>query len=252
MQSRWGPCMISVSIISHGHGTMVEALVAELLACPEIGQVLVTKNIPEPLSLPQDARLLMIDNMVPAGFSANHNRAFAYCTLPYFCPLNPDIRLRGNPFPGLLTALEDTGAALASPLIKNSSGEVEDSMRPFPTMRSLLLKALHLSENRYTIQEGSAVFYPEWIAGMFMLFRSPDFKQLGGFDAGFFLYYEDVDICIRAWKKSMKVMACPAVSVVHDAQRASHRNIMHMGLHLESMLRYFLKHWHRLPSLPTQ
>jgi N-acetylglucosaminyl-diphospho-decaprenol L-rhamnosyltransferase len=242
--------MICISIISHGHGTMVEALVAELLVCPEIGTVLVTKNIPESLSLPQDARIQIIDNMTPAGFSANHNRAFTFCTLPYFCPLNPDITLQGNPFPLLLKAMEEAGAAVAAPLIKNSKGQVEDSIRPFPTIRSLLLKALLLSNNSYAVQEGSPAFYPEWVAGMFMLFHSSDFKRLGGFDAGFFLYYEDVDICVRVWKEGMKVIACPTVSIVHDARRASHKDIAHMWLHMGSMFRYFLKHWQRLPSLP--
>ena len=48
-----------------------------------------------------------------------------------------------------------------------------------------------------------------------------------------------------------ELLACPEISVEHDARRVSHRNLLHMGLHLASLLRYFLKHCHRLPSLPT-
>jgi len=244
--------MIFISIISHGHGKMVAALVAELLECPEIGKIVVTKNIPESLQLPQDSRIMVTENAGPAGFAANHNAAFRHCALRYFCPLNPDIQLLGNPFPSLLTAIEEGNAAVVAPLVKNPLGVVEDSLRPFPTIRSLLSKALVLSDNCYKIKDFQTVFYPEWVAGMFMLFRSADYRQLGGFDSRFFLYYEDVDICARAWKSGMKVMACPSVYVVHDAQRASHRNIFHMWLHLQSMVRYFLKHWLRLPSLPNR
>lgn len=82
-----------------------------------------------------------------------------------------------------------------------------------------------------------------------MLFRSEDFRRLQGFDEKFFLYYEDVDICARAWKSGMKVLACPSVSVIHDAQRASRRNLQHMKWHAASMMRYFWKHAGRLPPV---
>lgn len=243
--------MISISIISHSHGAMVERLVAELLTCPEIEQILVTRNIPESLDLPKDDRILVLDNIVPVGFASNHNRAFHHCTQLYFCPLNPDIQLLGNPFPPLLAAMENTEAAIVAPLVRNPSGSLEDSLRSFPTLYSLLLKALKVSDGRCNIKEGQSVVYPEWVAGMFMLFRSSNFRQLDGFDPKFFLYYEDVDICVRTWKAGMKVLACPSVSVIHDAQRASHRNLRFLRWHISSMARYFYKHWGRLPVLPS-
>lgn len=241
--------MLTVSIVSHHHGAMVERLVADLLDYPEIGQVIVTRNFPEPMTLPQDERILSIDNSIPAGFAANQNEAFRHCALPFFCPLNPDIQLQGNPFPSMLASMIESGAALAAPLIKNTSGEIEDSMRSFPTVRSLLSKVLGFPDGRYKVRDNQAVFHPEWVAGMFMLFRSEDFKKLGGFDTQFFLYYEDVDICARTWKAGMKVLACPAVSVIHDAQRESHINVRYMCWHLASMTRFFFKHWGRLPTL---
>jgi len=240
---------IAISIVSHGHGAMVERLVAALLDCPEVGQVIVTRNIPESLALPENARVTSIDNSQPAGFAANHNAAFCHCNQPYFCPINPDIRLLNNPFPALITSMKKKDAALAAPLVRNPSGKLEDNIRFFPTLRSLLLKLLSISDGRYLSADGPSVFCPEWVAGMFMLFRSADFRRLGGFDPRFFLYYEDVDICVRAWKAGIKVVACPAISVEHDAQRASHRNLRHLRWHLVSMARYFIKHWGRLPRV---
>lgn len=243
--------MISVSIVSHGHGRMVERLVASLLKCAEVGQVTVTYNIPEALTLQADKRILIINNVAPAGFATNHNAAFENCSLPYFCLLNPDIQFQGNPFPALLTAMHSTGAALTAPLVQNTDGAVEDSIRYFPSMRSLLSKGLGFSDGRYLLESCPPPFYSEWVAGMFMLFRSADFKRLGGFDTQFFLYYEDVDICVRTWKAGMKVLACPAVTVIHDAQRESRRNLRYLGWHLASLARYLRKHWGRLPTLPN-
>lgn len=228
---------------------MVERLTNSLLPFPEVGQIRVTCNLPEALCLPPDPRIVCVNNESPLGFAANHNNAFKECQLPYFCPLNPDIEIPHNPFPSLLAALHLTGAALVAPRVTNARGVCEDSIRTFPTLRSLVNKALGLSDGRHRINEHAALFYPQWVAGMFMLFKRSSFAQLKGFDPQYFLYYEDVDICVRAWKSGMKVLVCPQVSVVHNAQRASRHNIRHLYWHLSSMGRYFYKHWGRLPCI---
>ena len=84
---------------------------------------------------------------------------------------------------------------------------------------------------------------------MFVLFRSADFEKLRGFDPKFFLYYEDVDICVRAAKVGIGLIVCPSAVVIHDARRDSHRSLRHLRWHLASMGRYFLKYWGRLPSV---
>ena len=228
---------------------MVVRLVEALLGFPEVAQVLVTCNLPESLVLPSSSRVTLIDNPHPKGFGANHNAAFANCQQPFFCPLNPDIELLRNPFPALLGALASLDVAMVAPMVVTPDGNIEDSVRYFPTLRSLLRKAFGGADGRYPLAAGQASFHPEWVAGMFMLVRGSDFARLGGFDERFFLYYEDVDICVRAWKLGMKIMACPQVSVIHDARRESHRSSRHLRWHLASMARYFLKHWGRLPHV---
>lgn len=242
--------MIGVSIVSHGHGKMVLPLIETLLACNEVKQILFTKNVPEIISSPIDPRVFLIENNIVKGFAANHNAAFSHCSQPYFCPINPDITLPANPFPLLLESIVQHKAALAAPLVLSPNGSIEDSVRSFPTMFSLLLKIAGGVKGRIQFNADQPICYPDWVAGMFMLFRSVDFAALGGFDEKFFLYYEDVDICARAWKASMKVVACSAASVIHDARRSSHRNSKYFYWHVASMARYFLKHWGRLPCVP--
>ncbi len=228
---------------------MVERLVESLLGFPEVAQILVTRNISESSALVSSLRVTVIENNFPKGFGANHNAAFAHCLQPFFCPLNPDIELPGNPFPELLLTMSQTGASLVAPLVLSPDGKIEDNLRYFPTFASLAWKIFGGADGRYLWRPGQANFQPEWVAGMFMLFRSSDFTRLGGFDERFFLYYEDVDICVRAWKQGMKITACLQVSVVHDARRDSHRSYRHLSWHLTSMARYFLKHWGRLPRV---
>lgn len=224
-------------------------LVGELLAFPEVSQIILTLNVPESVALPDDARVTFIGNAQPKGFGANHNAAFAACAQTFFCPLNPDIEFDRNPFPALSAALGDKRVALVAPLVRSPDGNIEDSMRHFPTPGSLLMKALGGSDGRYIVREGEAEFSPEWVAGMFMLFRSRDFHDLGGFDERFFLYYEDVDICVRVWRKGMRILACPKAGVIHDARRDSRRSLRHLRWHLGSMARFLWKHRGRLPTV---
>ncbi len=239
--------MIAVSIVSHGHGSMVGELVCKVLDLPEVSEVLLTLNVPEDLQLPHDERLRIVRNSRPKGFGANHNTAFAMSAQPYFCPMNPDIGLKESSFPPLMLALANNLVGLAAPRVNAPNGRHEDSWRYFPTLRSLFAKFLGKSDGRYTIPANGLAFSPDWVAGMFMLFRSAAFRDIGGFDEGFFLYYEDVDICVRLWKSGYRIVAVPEAVVVHDAQRDSHRSGRHLRWHLASMARYFLKHWGRLP-----
>ena len=241
---------VTLSIVSHGHAALLAGLLADIAAIPAVAEVIVTVNVPEALvAAPGNltGRVRWRRNVSPRGFGANHNAAFADCKTPYFCVLNPDIRLREDPFPALLACLAERGAALAAPRTLAPDGSEEDSIRHFPTPAGLALKALGKSRGTYAV--AAAPFFPDWVGGMFMLFRAADFKRVGGFDERFFMYYEDVDICARLWRQGGRIVACPQASVIHAARRASHRDGRHLRWHLASMARYFWKHLGRLPKV---
>ena len=77
---------VCVSIVSHGHGAMVERLVTALLDYPEVGQIILTLNVPENLVIPDDARISLVHNSTSKGFGANHNSAFLKCMQAFFAP----------------------------------------------------------------------------------------------------------------------------------------------------------------------
>jgi hypothetical protein len=233
--------MITVSVVSHGHGDMASRLVSRLLAFNEVSKVILTCNIPETLRMTDDSRLVLIKNPTPKGFGANHNSAYRLSKTDYFCVLNPDIELPSNPFPLLTSAMQSHAADIAAPVVLAPNGKVEDSIRHFPTLGSLFSKAMGGPDGRYIIRSSHPSFEPDWVAGMFMLFLTKAYRQLQGFDESYFLYYEDVDICRRAHRLGLKIVCCPDVYVVHHAQRASRRSLSHMRWHLTSMLRYLAK-----------
>jgi N-acetylglucosaminyl-diphospho-decaprenol L-rhamnosyltransferase len=249
LMSDVSPPRVTVSVVSHGHGSMVSDLLEDLSGMLDVASVLLTLNVAEappkiPVRLRQ--RLTIIENSLPKGFAANHNTAFLHCQTPYFCVLNPDIRISLNPFSKLIEALVVHNAGMAAPSVRNPAGEIEDSARYFPTFTQLLSKLFGASDGRIQIQ-GENPQVIDWAAGMFMLFKSDVFRKIEGFDEGYFLYYEDVDISARLWKEGRSVVLHPGVTVIHYAQRASRRNLHHMIWHLSSLARYFYKHAWRLP-----
>jgi GT2 family glycosyltransferase len=203
--------------------------------------VLLTVNVPE--SLPFDPAtfrfpLRVLGNRAPRGFGTNHNAAFHESRGELFGVLNPDIRLRGDPFGPLAERLRDPAIGVVAPLVRNPAGGVEDSARRMPTPWSILRKALFgTGDPDYRI--GTEDVHPEWVAGMFMLFRRETFAAARGFDTRYFLYYEDVDLCTRLALAGKRIVYCPAVEVVHDARRESHRDLGYLRVHVASMLRFF-------------
>jgi GT2 family glycosyltransferase len=240
---------ITVSVVSHGQGRLVAALLEDVALYPNVSAVILTQNIPEEdIPCPEQlrSRLRVIRNNYPLGFGANHNQAFGFCKTRFFAVLNPDIRLTEDPFPQLVLALEMSRGGVIAPSVRNPEGSLEDSARHFPTPLSLLRKLIGLGDGRVEIDD-AAPQDVDWTAGMFLLFPASAFGELGGFDEDFFLYYEDVDICARLWKCGRRVILHPGVTVIHAAQRTSRRNLRYMKWHLASMVRYLGRYSGRLP-----
>lgn len=232
---------ITLSIVSHAQNALVNQLLGDVQrVCAGRVALVLTQNIPDPVSfatgdLHCPAEIFV--NRERKGFGANHNAAFAHCRTPYFCVCNPDIRLMSDPFPALSQALAGEQAAVAAPLVRNLAGVAEDSVRRFPTA-AILLKKL-LSDTRmpdYPTDSGPLVV--DWVAGMFMLFRSDAYRAVGGFDETYFLYYEDVDICHRLHVAGKTVVFEPRAEVIHDARRASRRDPRLALHHLAGIFRF--------------
>jgi N-acetylglucosaminyl-diphospho-decaprenol L-rhamnosyltransferase len=235
---------LTLSVVSHGQRDVVGQLLADLDEHVRVPfRLVLTENIPEQGAIPLGGYQFSMETIVNVerkGFGANHNAAFARSKADFFCVLNPDIRVAADPFPALLELMRSHAIAVASPSILDPTGRVEDHARHFPTVLELGCKALGVV-SRESISGNHDVHFPDWISGAFMLFRAEAFSRVGGFDEGYFLYYEDVDICAKLRDTGLEVAVCPQVSVVHAAQRASHRNLRYSLWHARSVFRFFAR-----------
>jgi GT2 family glycosyltransferase len=245
---------ITVSIVSHGHagevGQLLERLAALGASAPR--RVIVTLNRPEPTARqtwsaarwPFD--LALIDNRQPAGFGANHNRAFRLDgergASGLFAVLNPDIGWQADPFTPMLARLAQAPqAGLVYPVQQDGNGGLQDHERLAPTPARLWARWRPGGRPR-ELPAGAA---PEWVNAAFMLLRREAFASVGGFDEGYYMYCEDVDLCLRLQLAGWRLARADDAVVEHRARRASHRDARHLFWHLASLWRLWRSRaWH--------
>jgi len=237
------PPKITVSVVSHNQGALVENLLADIgryVSMPV--RVVLTVNIPEAgrnwSSADFPFELEVTRNSIPKGFGENHNAALARARSDLFCVLNPDIRFTADPFPPLAALLMNSKIGVVAPAVTAPDLTPEDHARDFPSIFSLAAKAFGVRPHSRA-PAGRVVFYPDWVAGMFMLFRTETLRAVHGFDERYFLYYEDVDLCARLRKADYEVAVCSDASVIHAARRESRKNLRYAKWHLRSALRFF-------------
>lgn len=235
------PPVITLSIVSHGQAQLIRSLLADLSRLPQHNfEVVITINVPEDESAYRGYpfSIFIIRNKTPKGFGENHNAAFLQTAANWFAVVNPDIRVHSLNMEVLLIPFENENVAAVAPIVLSKDGNVEDSARKFPTLLRLARRLL-LKERGGDYKIGMEPFSVDWVAGMFVVFRSDVFKQISGFDdRRFFMYMEDADICQRLKESGFQVVVNPGVQVTHMAQRASRRNLRHMRWHVTSAFRY--------------
>lgn len=238
----------TLSVVSHGHGPLLDKLLRDLAEQEGIAEhlVIVTLNLADEIfdeSAHPGVRLLVIRNTAPKGFAANHNAAFRESVGTWFAVLNPDLRLpdRGAMRRLFAAPAAASQVALRAPVVLDSAGRPEDSVRTNLTPWSLLGRAAgldrRLRQPEGPIRRGDPFF---WLAGMLLVIDRAAYRQIGGFDERYFLYCEDCDLCARLYVAGFTLELDRSVQVVHDAQRDSHRSLTHLRWHLASLAKYWM------------
>lgn len=238
-----------VSVVSHGHGALVQRLLLQLagLSAGSIARVVVTHNIPEPAPQPPAGgwpfRVEIVCNAAPRGFGANHNHALRDAVEPFVCVLNPDVELlpAQEPFEALLRAASVPGVGCAYPLQLDTAGRVQDCEREIPSPLALWRRRVLRQHERVV----------DWVNAACLVLPLQVWQAVGGFDESYFMYCEDVDLCLRLRQCGLQLQRAQAC-VVHAGQRASGRHWRHLAWHVRSLLRLWCSDvYRRARGLPA-
>lgn len=237
--------LISLSVVSHGDSEKVSHLLTSLQkngSDTKRFQIILTDNLRNDLpdfDSTAWASLHVLRNNHPLGFAKNHNLAFKLAQGKYFAILNPDLVFEEPIFEPLINKLNTYHVDLIAPKIVDENGVTQDSFRSLPSPYKIIKRRLlrHHVEEFHADHNG--MIKPDWIAGMFWLMSSNIFRQLGGMDEKYRLYFEDVDFCTRARLNGMKILVDSKIQIRHNAQRSSRKSLYYFFLHTMSAMRFF-------------
>lgn len=246
---------VSVVVVNHDSGPHLQRCLGALVAAAGdcSFEVVVVDNasryddLRNLHSLVQGLRL--IRNHENRGYGRACNQGMAAASSQFLCFLNPDTIPEGRCLEKLVRRIQSLpGAGAVGPAIFNSDGSLYPSCRVVPSLGVALGHAvfgLVWPGNPFTTRYQLADWDHEserevdWISGAAMVVRRKAFLEAGGFDEGFFMYAEDVDLCDRLRRAGWRIIYDPESAMTHHSagstRRAPYQMIRH---HHFSLIRY--------------
>ncbi len=252
---------VSAVVISHGHA---EELVRSLPAlAPQVDELLLIANpVPDsvPADLPEDVRVLRNERVL--SFAANANLGTANTAHELVLIANPDAVPEPEAVAILRRFLEEhVRCGVAGPRMLYSDGSWQPSRRSFPTIGAtlvrrtplrLLFPPLRYQRKHYLLDERPAEpVQTDTMLGAFLLQRRAMLEEIGGWDAGYRMYCEDIDLNYRAARAGWERWYVPAAVVHHEYAAVVDKKFLtrHTLWHARAMLRFLRKHPERLLAL---
>jgi N-acetylglucosaminyl-diphospho-decaprenol L-rhamnosyltransferase len=206
-------------------------------------------------------RLDLVRNRENRGFAVACNQGAARGQAPLVLFLNPDVRVEEDTVAAAARYLEDPahrGVGILGVQLLDVAGRVQVSCARAPTAAGLLLQTLFL--DRICPALVPPHFVTEWdhgdtrpvdqVMGAFLMIRRSLLDRLGGFDERFFLYYEDVDLCMAARENGSAVVHYAGARAIHEGQGTTaavkDRRLFHL---LSSRVLYATKRHGRIAAI---
>jgi len=228
---------------------------------PQVDELVVVANGPKSVTgLPEGVRVL--ENAQRRGFSANINAGIATTSGEYVVVSNPD----AIPEPDAvaqLVAFADSHprCGVAGPKMVNPDGTLQASRRAFPTIAGTVVRRTPLRllfpplrwQRRHYLLDAPAdrPLQVDTMLGAFLLMRRTMLQEIGGWDDGYQLYVEDIDLSYRAMKAGWERWWVPDAVVHHEYQAVIDKRFFTVRnwWHVKAMARFLRKHPERLLAL---
>jgi GT2 family glycosyltransferase len=241
---------VAAVVVSHGHARLLAESLPALRA--QVDELVVIANVPG--SVP--AGVEAIHNERPLGFAANLNRGFARTTAELVISANPDATATPGAVAALRAFMESRPrCGIAGPRMEYPGGGWQPSRRRFPTVAGTVVRRTPLrlvvpQRRHFHLDEPvpSEPIEADWMLGGFLMLRRTMLDELGGFDEGYRLYGEDIDLAYRAARAGWERWYVPQAVVRHEHQaETDSRWLTRRTLwHWAGVLRFVRKHPERL------
>ncbi len=244
---------VAAVVVSHAQADELERSLPALRA--QVDELVVIANVPGSAPAGIDA----VRNERPLGYAANLNRGAALTSAELIVAANPD----ATPEPGAVGALrafaeQRPRCGVAGPRMLFPDGTWQPSRRRFPTVGGTIVRRtplrLVVPQRRHFHLDDVPPVEPvraDWMLGGFLLLRRAMLDELGGFDEGFRLYGEDIDLQYRAARAGWECWYVPGAVVRHEHHAVTDKSWLTRRTlwHWAGIARFVRKHPERLRAL---
>ncbi|MFN8140613.1 MAG: glycosyltransferase family 2 protein [Fimbriimonadales bacterium] len=194
----------------------------------------------------------MVENL---GFGKGHNFAFTKASGKLLMPLNSDTVVKPGAIKQLIEFMnQNVNVGIVGPKLLNPDGSLQYSCRKFPTPAAALFRNTPLGKffpNTRFVKEYLMTEWKhdepmdvDWVSGAAFVMRRELYDKIGGFDERFFMYMEDVDLCMRTHSASYRVVYFPVPTITHAIGRSTDRMPQKMIRQFHSsMFLFYKKHY---------
>ena len=246
---------VSGVVVTHGPHPDLDRCLAAL--APQVDELVVVANPPAP---EVEARLLVNERVL--GFAANANKGIAATSAPFVVVANPDTEPHPDAVRLLLEFAESNPrAGVIGPQLEFPDGRWQPSRRSFPTVAGTIVRRTPLrgildpetrQVDHYLLEDRpTEPVRSDWMLAAFLLLRREMLDELGGFDEGYRLYGEDIDLCYRAAQAGWERWYVPQATVQHEHAAVTDRRFLTRQTlwHWRSIARFVRKHPERLRNI---
>lgn len=190
----------------------------------------------------------IIENNDNIGFARACNQGIRASSGRFIILLNSDTEV----FPDTLENLskfiiEDMtgpGAGIVGCRILNPDGSLQYSAGSFPTLWSTVLDMFRpYHERKYLLTGYDREHEVDWVTGAFLVIDRKVIEDVGELDEHFFMYYEEVDLCLRAKKSGWKVIYTPRLSIIHKTPLAVKKESVSAKIASETRRSHLYYYW---------
>ena len=224
--------MVDAVVVAYQSSSTIRRCVTELLKIPGLGHVVVVDHGHDGAGVVAEGlgATVLYDPKNP-GFGAGQNRGIELTSAPYVLVCNPDAVVLPDAIAAGLLMLEDRRdlAALQGVIRERDRDLLQRSywqsvgaihlwiriLRLGAILRMRPLRALGMSRRHLLPHRPRASREVQALAAITLLVRRDAFDKVGGFDPGYFLYWEDIDLCKRIRRAGWRLGVTPETWAVH-------------------------------------